>query len=147
MSTFVLTAVSVSLATIAALTAGKPVTYTSEELLASGAKRSDFLKSVHSFALAGNSVMAKCDKALRVAIERPNDPAAIANAENAIDARNAWIATRDRIALMFMAVKTLHGQEYGKTRTGDSVKGEHLATVMFGAFGKGDARAMLKELA
>lgn len=115
--------------------------------LANPKSRTSFLRSAHEFVLAGSGAIGAADRAMRTAIERPSDLAALAALERAEAEKASYLATKLSIGKMFLAVPSLRGHEYGKTDEGDSVNGGHLATALFGAFGKNEARVTLKKLA
>jgi len=139
--------VSVSLRLVRSTKHEEVTKFEAADLAANPKARTSFLRSAHEFVLAGSGAIGAADRAMRTAIERPSDLAALAALEQAEAAKTVYLATKLSIGKMLLAVPSLRGHEYGKTTEGDSVNGGHLATALFGAFGKNEAKITLKKLA
>jgi predicted ATPase len=139
--------VSVSLRLVRHSKSEEVAKFEAADLAANPKSRTAFLRSAHEFVLAGSTAISAADRAMRTAIERPSDLAALAALERAEAAKASYLETKVGIGKMFLAAPSLRGHEYGKTDEGDSINGSHLATALFGAFGKNEAKITLKKLA
>jgi predicted ATPase len=141
------TSVSVSLRLVRLSKSEEVAKFEASDLSANPKSRTAFLRSAHEFVLAGSNAISAADRAMRTAIERPSDLAALAALERAEAEKASYLATKVGIGKMFLEVPSLRGHEYGKTIDSDSINGSHLATALFGAFGKNEAKITLKKLA
>lgn len=129
-----------------AISSLKVAEFDAESLKSSAKLRVAFIRGVITFHNSSAGLAANADRCVRTAIERPRDLSASAAADKALMVAAEASATRTMISAIFREVHSLVGTEVGKTGNGDSVNGGHICTMIYGAFGKAAAGALVKSM-